>query len=147
MSETGFELNIGIDLFWKVWATVLGYCNSAYTPRKSETFSRLYNTFFEDFLAPVVKDWKWPMENAALKILLQEYNSDVSMRWIDTCLESAYLVSNSSTFRPPRPLTIGEEKIPQSNYFIELPDYIQNRFKVVNMYDLSRSCPFAIEID
>jgi hypothetical protein len=125
-ADTDFELNIGVDIWWKIWSTVLGYCNAAYDVRKSETFPRLYNTVFEDFFEHTLVDWKWPKENDGLRCMLEEYNSEVATRWLDVCLESAYLVSNSSTYRPPRPFTIGDddaEDNEEANYFLQLPDF------------------------
>jgi len=141
MAETDYELNIAIDIYWKIFATVIGYCNTHYSIRKSETFPRLYNMFYEDFFELVLEEWKYPKSNEALKSLLGEWNSETSQKWLDVCLETSYIVANSSTYRPPRPLTIGTGAIPESNYFMQLPDYNNPNAHTIKGPDIKDTCP------
>ncbi|CAL8130497.1 unnamed protein product [Orchesella dallaii] len=132
-AELEYELNIAIDLWWKIWATAIGYCNKAYFSRKSETFPRLYNSKYEYFFDLVQKEWKMPEDNEDLRIILSEYLTEESQIWLDTCLEASYINSNSKSYRPPRPMTVLEDgKKEISNYFEELPSFIYYRYHAQN---------------
>jgi hypothetical protein len=138
-SESQFELNIAIDMAWKVFATVAGYCSEHYHPRESETFPRFYTSFYEDFLKPVEEDWTYPGEdNEILQILLNDWNSEPAARWLDTCLEGSYVHSRTPTFRPPRPLNVNGAKAQLiANSFVDIPDYQKERYH--NLYKMSNS--------
>lgn len=127
-AEIEYELNIAIDLWWKIWATTIGYCNKAYHSRKSETFPRLYNSMYEYFFDLVQKEWKHPCDNEILKIIFSEYLCEESHVWLDACLEASYINSNSHSYRPPRPLSIQEKDKEVSNYFEEIPTYLYYRY-------------------
>jgi len=115
--ETDHDLHIIIDAFWKITLTVFGYCNKHHPQRKQETFSRLYNTFAEDFLQVLYKEWANPTDNDELKLIFRGLNSDISSRWLDSCVETAFIVSDSIPHRIQRPLPVGEEGSLQLNYF------------------------------
>lgn len=119
-AESTYDFNLAIDSHWKIFGTVIGYCNLYYRERKAETFPRLYNTYYEDFLDLVVSDWKHPTDNEALRVLMGEFISETASIWLDSCLEASYIVSKSPTYRPPRPLTIGRQGL-ETNYFDVLP--------------------------
>jgi hypothetical protein len=129
-AEMEYELNIGIDLAWKIWATVAGFCNQHYFKRQSETFPRFFNRFFEDFLEPLVEKWKFAEDNEQLRYIFSRYNSETDMRWLDTCLEAAYIDSNTKTFRPPRPVLVEGRKadLQVPNNFLDLPFEQMARF-------------------
>lgn len=127
-AEIEYELNIAIDIWWKIWATVIGYCNKAYHSRKSETFPRLYNSMFEHFFDMIQKEWKFPEDNLDLKIIFSEYLTEESHIWLDACLEASYINSNSHSFRPPRPMSIEEDHKSVSNFFEEIPPFIYYRY-------------------
>lgn len=120
-AENKYEFNLAIDLEWKIFGTVIGYCNSYYKERKAETFPRLYNTFLEDFLEIVVSDWKSSRDNSALRVVMSEFLSEAAHIWADSCFEASYIVSKSPTYRPPRPITIGGGSL--TNYFTKLPEF------------------------
>ncbi|XP_035701933.1 uncharacterized protein LOC118433794 [Folsomia candida] len=127
-AEIQYELNIGIDIAWKIWATVAGYCSTHYMTRQSETFTRFYTQYFQDFLQPVTEDWISPEDNEVLRVILSDYNSDVGMRWLDTCLEGSYIDSNTPTFRPPRPLLVKGDKtqLEKANSFLDTPTWLKS---------------------
>lgn len=55
-AEIDYNLDWAIDTFWKVFSTVLGYCNKEYALRTA-TFKRLYSFYTEDILDLVVEQW------------------------------------------------------------------------------------------
>jgi len=120
-AELDFELNIPIDLHFKVFATVAGYCNLHYTQRKSETFPRLYSTYYEDIFSPIEEIWMNPRDTGTMKFIFSEYTDEAVVKWIDSCLEGSYIISNSPTYRPPRPLIIPEGENHVANYFLDEP--------------------------
>lgn len=138
MAETNYDLNIAIDIFWKIWATVIGYCNGHYAARKGETFPRLFNTFFEDFILRIQEEWMEPKYNEVLGIILSGQNDEIARRWLDVCLESSYIVSQSQVYRPPRPVTLLKPLKPgqilEPNYFLALPDHLST--KSINLQEV-----------
>lgn len=136
-AESDYELGIAIDIFWKIWTTVIGYCNQHYQVRKSDTFPRLYNTFYEDFLLPVIEEWKYPKHNQAFKSIFGDLSTDTAQAWLDICLESSFIISNASNYRPPRPVILGDDAtVPkQANYFLEIPDHTSASFNPINLSD------------
>jgi len=56
-AEVDYEFNHAIDNMWKMFSTVLGYCNQFYEIKKSSLFPRLYSMFADDFLIPVQEAW------------------------------------------------------------------------------------------
>jgi hypothetical protein len=56
-AEVDYNLDWGLDTFWKVFSTVLGYCNLHYDIRQPATFANLYNRFALDFMDLVQEQW------------------------------------------------------------------------------------------
>jgi len=56
-AEMDYDLNWAVDTHWKVFATVLGYCNSEYTIREPATFMSFYSLYTEDVLDLIMDDW------------------------------------------------------------------------------------------
>lgn len=133
-AELVYELNIGIDLWWKIWSTVMGYCNKVHRARKSETFPRMYSSMLEHFFSLVMEEWKVPCDNEVLKVLLSEYVVEESQIWLDSCLEAGYIMSGSHSYRPPRPMMMeeGPGKL-SSNLFEELPDFLYYRYHPLSL--------------
>lgn len=128
-AEVEYDLNIAIDLWWKIWATTIGYCNKAYSSRKSETFPILYNGMYEYFFELVMKEWKQSQDNGDLKNIFSEYLTEESRVWLDACVEAGFINSNSQSYRPPRPMTTVEGRKVVSNFFDELPSYLYSKQK------------------
>jgi len=56
-AEMDYDLNWAVDTHWKVFATVLGYCNSEYTIREPATFMSFYSLYTEDVLDLIMDVW------------------------------------------------------------------------------------------
>ncbi|CAL8093064.1 unnamed protein product [Orchesella dallaii] len=127
--ELELDLNPAIDAWWKIFASVIGYCQINEQSREMEIFSILFNNFDEYFLKPIKDKWLHPEGDLVeLEMVLGEFLDEDRARWLDTCLETAYIISDSIHFRPARPLYFeGSKGVLEPNRFMETPENYEDQ--------------------
>lgn len=100
------DLNKVIDAFWKVLATVLGFCQTSEISRGNAMFPLLLHNFEEYFLDLIKDQWTNPPIEQEVDMVLGEFMDDDRGKWLDTCMETAYIISDSLHFRPARPVDV-----------------------------------------
>lgn len=124
------DLNKVIDAFWKVLATVLGFCQMSEISRGNAVFPLLLHNFEEYFLDLMKDQWKSPPIEQEVDMVMGEFMDDDRGKWLDTCVETAYIISDSLHFRPARPVDVismesdsGKEGSKMKpNGFIDIPE-------------------------
>ncbi|ODN00714.1 hypothetical protein Ocin01_05959 [Orchesella cincta] len=115
-----FSFNWAIDMNWRIFSTVLGYCMPHYETKIPLISAQFYALYSKHFLHPLRQIWMSNRDNSVLKTVLGSfYGTGKGERWGKICMESSFLASSDRSFRPPRYLYVNA--FTEMNYFTTGP--------------------------
>ncbi|CAL8126083.1 unnamed protein product [Orchesella dallaii] len=115
-----YSFNWAIDMNWRIFATVLGYCMPHYEKSIPLISAQFYAMYSKHFLHPLRQIWMSNRDNPVLKTILGSYyGTGKGDRWSKICMESSFVESGDRSYRPPRYLYVNA--FTEMNYFTTGP--------------------------